>query len=268
MRDDVRRAYYLDFVDRSFRDSADGDYLGARVLHRHRLFAQFLWAAHQAVEKYLKAILLYHLSSARHLGHDLNAAFKRVCSIPDLPVAVPKDVPEFIGYLNQQGPNRYFEWGSYTLGHELLQLDRTVWHLRRYCRWMRDSGGHDAGRLQREVAAIETFPITQASRFRIEGGYLEKVLAEPRTALYRQLVWKNLWFGRRVRLKIKYRPTGFRAANPTHIVRPDVYSDLAKVVDFSKAIKDLFKARGVVSDGAVEQADAADEAQGGTRTAS
>jgi hypothetical protein len=52
------------FIDRSFRDVADQDCIAARIVHRYSgLDLQFLWLAEQAVEKYLKAILLYNFSS-------------------------------------------------------------------------------------------------------------------------------------------------------------------------------------------------------------
>jgi HEPN domain-containing protein len=259
VRDKLKRGYHLQFVNRSFRDVADADYLAARVLHRHRLFSQFLWAGQQAIEKYLKAILLYNYVSARDLRHDLNAALGRVRGISGFRLTVPSDVPEFIAYLNHQGPNRYFEWGSYTLGRELLQLDRTVWHIRRYCRWLRGANDADTS-LQRELAAIEAFPITQACRLRIEGGYLEEVLStKPNTALRRQLVWKNLYFGTRLRRMVRYRPTGFRAANPTHLLRPDMLPEITTLVDFSKPIRLLLEKHGARGDEAVEQGDEADE---------
>ena len=48
-----------DFAERSFRDMADGDYIAARMACRAALVTQFLWASQQAVEKYLKGILLF-----------------------------------------------------------------------------------------------------------------------------------------------------------------------------------------------------------------
>ena len=46
------------FIDMSFRDAADEDYIAARVAYRLELTHTFLWASLQTVEKYLKAILL------------------------------------------------------------------------------------------------------------------------------------------------------------------------------------------------------------------
>jgi len=47
-----------------FRNQADFDYISARANYRLKLRQQFLWSAQQAVEKYLKAILLFNGKSA------------------------------------------------------------------------------------------------------------------------------------------------------------------------------------------------------------
>jgi hypothetical protein len=48
-----------------------------------------------------------------------------------------------VTYLNGEGANHYFEYPAYALGRAIFDLDRTVWHLRRYCYLMR--GQHDLG---------------------------------------------------------------------------------------------------------------------------
>ena len=47
-----------DFATRSFREIADGDYIAARMSFRALLVPQFLWQSLQAMEKYLKCILV------------------------------------------------------------------------------------------------------------------------------------------------------------------------------------------------------------------
>lgn len=65
------------FARQSFRDQADRDYVAARLACRYELYRQFLWASQQAIEKYLKAILLYNRNEAK-TGHDLTKALLRV----------------------------------------------------------------------------------------------------------------------------------------------------------------------------------------------
>lgn len=43
------------YIQESFRDMADKDYIAARVSYRYGLAYPFLWLALQAIEKYLKA---------------------------------------------------------------------------------------------------------------------------------------------------------------------------------------------------------------------
>ena len=75
-----------------FRKQADYDYIAARANYRMCLRQQFLWSAHQAVEKYLKAILLFNGKSARfytptgstkknEFGHKLDALLLETRSI-------------------------------------------------------------------------------------------------------------------------------------------------------------------------------------------
>jgi len=42
-----------------FRDRADMDYVSARHLYRMGLMPPFLWSSQQAIEKYLKAAILF-----------------------------------------------------------------------------------------------------------------------------------------------------------------------------------------------------------------
>lgn len=56
------------FAKDVFRKQADCDYVAARSNYRLRLREQFLWSSLQAIEKYLKAILLFNGISARYLS--------------------------------------------------------------------------------------------------------------------------------------------------------------------------------------------------------
>src|SRR5438874_143572 len=103
------RAKINDYITRSFRDVADADYVAARALFRLGLSQQFLWAALQAIEKYLKGILLFNDVSTKALGHDVAGAYTALSKIPDIVFDIPNDVQKFVSYLSCQGANRYFE---------------------------------------------------------------------------------------------------------------------------------------------------------------
>ena len=59
-----------DFAVRSFREIADGDYIAARLSFRASLMPQFLWQSLEAIEKYLKCILVLNRIRAPR-SHDL-----------------------------------------------------------------------------------------------------------------------------------------------------------------------------------------------------
>src|SRR5690242_3852605 len=94
------RIALLTLAEQTFRDQADQDYIAARAIYPLGLREQFLWAALQACEKYLKGILLFNGHSARYMpgtydvhrkrkgrpfpNHDLLSLFSAVTAIPDL----------------------------------------------------------------------------------------------------------------------------------------------------------------------------------------
>ena len=240
------RAGYNDFINRSFRDIADKDYIAARILYRYGLGPQFLYSTHQAIEKYLKAILLYNDKSTKHLGHDIYQAFQELNNMKDIPFEFPEDIGEFIKYLNRHGNNRYFEKPTYTLGNELLMLDRVVWHVRIYCFYMRGetTPGANGKRTQLfpiNIAKIKASHEKDANKYRIPGGLLEKILNKKKSDLRHHLVWKNFYYGTYKKKGIKHFKLQSWTANPSHFLQPEIFPILLKRVKFSEEIKNLFK---------------------------
>jgi HEPN domain-containing protein len=237
---------YLSFVNRSFRDVADGDYIAARSLYKLELFPQFLWSAQQSIEKYLKSILLYNNQTAKEFLHDLEGILHKLNSITDITFDFPKDIKDFITYLNQQGNNRYFEKSAYTIGNELLMLDRTVWHIRRYCYYMRvqTNPGPDGQRIDlfpENIEYIKVFPVAKANRYRIlYDGYIEEVLSQKSSPARKALVWKNFYYGLRTKRAIKYKAHSW-SANPDHYLEPKLFSFLNERIKFSGNVKKLFQ---------------------------
>ena len=86
-----------------FRDLADEDYISARSNYQLRLREQFFWAGLQAVEKYLKAILLHNGRSTLKYGHDVSKLLKAVQQITYLKVQVPGGVEQFLTRLHDLG---------------------------------------------------------------------------------------------------------------------------------------------------------------------
>jgi len=235
--------FIYDFANRSFRDLADQDYISARVAYRNEFDQQFRWCALQAIEKYLKAILLYNHVSSKSLSHNLNDALHRVQSIKDLEFSVPCDVEEFVDYISVYGVDRYLCHPTHLKDSALLTLDKSVWYIRRYCFFMRQviktqSGEKELFALNKQEVInpyFEKFP----HKYKILGGYLEKIV-DKRLPSYADLIWKNFFYGRIKKHKISF---GFRLSsqNPTHELHKDVFGTLESLVDFPKAIKMLYK---------------------------
>lgn len=234
-----------DFASRSFRDLADQDYIAARMAYRLHLDQQFLWCALQAVEKYLKAILIYNRVSAKGLGHDLGKALIRVKGVKDLGFGLPADVERFVKYVSDYGADRYLSYPTHLQQEAFLMLDKTVWNIRRYCFFMRQvvnvrGAKKDLFEVNRQRATSSHFA-NHPHKYRLFGGYLEKIIKK-KGASYEALVWKNFYFGRRRKRKIRnftFRMTG---TNPTHSLHPEIFGTLDGLVDFPQAIRPLYKA--------------------------
>ncbi len=201
-----------------FRKQADCDYVAARSNFKLQLRQQFLWSAQQAIEKYLKAILLFNGRSARYksdgkteFGHNLCALMDEVKKIEIFSFELDPFQDQFIEYLAKQGTNRYIVTTAYNSGDELEDLDSTVWHIRRYCQYMADRGigckEHVPGMREAVVAAaLNPSHKLNPQKFTLFAGQLEKILKRAKTDPARKaLVWANLFYGARKRKAVIYR---------------------------------------------------------------
>ena len=240
--------FEISFIRQAFRDTADQDYIAARTLYRVGLDLQFLWASLQAIEKYLKAILLYNGLSARGLGHEVTAAYRRVLSISDISFDFSEDLQPFLEYLEVYGQNRYLQHPYFTHGEELVQLDRSVWQIRRYCQYLRAEVTNRSGaKVNLLEAHLRSFQgkafVDHPTRFRIFGGFLEGVIGDRHNPARPFLIWNNEYFGS-PRRKRRVRSIWVRSVsvNPIHFLEPKVFSVLRGRVDFPRALLRHFDA--------------------------
>lgn len=206
-----------------FRKQADFDYIAARMNYRMRFRQQFLWSGQQAVEKYLKAILLFNGISARYVdinakkskgqfGHNLVKLNAKVSELNYLGYNLPDWAPAFMEYLFKQGgSNRYLSDSSYNTEEALRQLDELVWNIRRYCQYIPDCGidcdDEVSGSKEAVIRSINNPSyVANPIGFRLSGGELEKIIKRPQSDPARiALVWANLFFGKRNKRKITCR---------------------------------------------------------------
>jgi hypothetical protein len=232
-----------DFIARSFRDVADADYLVARICWKRELGHQFFWMALQAVEKYLKGILLFNRKPIHSFSHNLIKALREAKRLPAVDLKLTPELEDFIHILNEEGPNRYFEWNLLLRGHEILLLDKLVWHLRVRCVALDEEvkeGGKVIWTSKSHFQQIKNYqPGKNLNRIRIPYGLLERILTS-KSEVRKDLVWKNFYWGNRYKQRIKFSPQ-FRFESSYLAMRPEIFPELNRLVKFSKNVLEHFQ---------------------------
>ena len=226
------------FGTQSFRDQADRDYIAARLACHHELIPQFLWSSHQAIEKYLKAILLYNRVKANQVSHDLALALSLTQSLP-FEINLSTRSRKFISYLADVGEFRYIDVPFHVYGHILIDLDLAVWEIRRYCQVLNVFGKQLPLEEQKlldtawsDLASSETKP---RHKFRLHGGLLEKIVSERKHPSRSALLWHNPCFGARMRATVKAK-SHLNAQNSLLYLYPEMLDELCKYVFIPKKL--------------------------------
>lgn len=239
--------YLNAFATQSFRDQADRDYIAARLACRYELFPQFLWSSQQALEKYLKAILLYNRVKATKVGHDINEAMRLAAGLP-FKIELSKSSQKFIDLIADYGEFRYLDAPFHVYGHVLVDLDLTVWELRRYCQVLNVFGkvlpAEEQALLDeahKRLAASTTEP---RYKFRLHNGLLERIIAKRSHPSRAALLWQNPCFSARKRSTVKVK-NHLNAQNPHLTHYPQMLEELLKYVYMPKKIADAYRAHPV-----------------------
>jgi len=233
-----------DFAVRSFRDTADGDYIAARTAFRCTLYQQFFWSSQQAMEKYLKCILLLNRTPATTMRHDLCIGLAKIKCEGRFPLRISPESLKFLEHLSTYGSHRYFETSYYSLGSEIFVLDRAVWEMRRYCTVLNYSLGKPNGE-KKEMLEVELRRIEQSEndlpqKLQLQGGYLEKVIRDKEHPARKALIWKNLYFGKRRRRNISYRSRLY-SANAPLALHPEIIDEVQKYVLIPEKIVNVYR---------------------------
>ncbi len=148
----IAERHAVDVIYESFVVTADQDYLASRLLAQSGLYRPFFWSAAQAIEKYLKALLLMNGDSILEFyGHPIKKLFNKAVKIEphiaNLNIEPHQEIQKntdlsalietyfldnFIAELEEHGcpNNRYNASGViYNIGH-LFALDSLIFKLR------------------------------------------------------------------------------------------------------------------------------------------
>jgi HEPN domain-containing protein len=227
--------YINAFATQSFRDQADRDYIAARLACRAELMPQFLWASQQAIEKYLKGILLYNRVKASKVKHDLLAALKLTEQLPRVPFSIDLSARsrKFINHLATYGQYRYVDVPYHVEGHVLVDLDLAVWELRRYCQVLNVFGKklppREVNLLDQALADLAQCSNQPRYKFRLHGGFLEQVLDKAKHPARAALLWQNAMYGVRKRSTVSVK-SHFQGGNPILYLYPEMLDELLKFV--------------------------------------
>lgn len=218
------------FAIRAFRDTADRDYIHARMAYKGKLIQQFLWSGLQAIEKYLKCIHLLNRQDTRSFNHNLIKSLSTLEINVPFPIRLHARSRKLIEHLNKYGKDRYLINSYYIEGFELQELDMAVWQLRRYCMLFEGTKELDKLSLQKlivkKIAESESQP---PQKYKIESGVIEDILADRNNPSRRSLVWNNLFFGVRARKVIKFTPF-MQATNSPLFMHPEMLDVLKSYV--------------------------------------
>lgn len=227
-----------DLAIRSFRYTADGDYITARFAIRAHLWSQFLWSGLQAIEKYIKCILLLNRVRAPDIGHDLKAGFARLEGVPFC-VRISDDSRRFLELLDEYGRHRYFDVPYTVRSDYIFALDKLVWELRRYCQPLglnSHSGDREIDWLPIDLKRINKFE-SNPTGFKLMRGELEAILKDKRHPARASLIWMNRYFGTRQR-EVSVRLSSY-SANPTIALHPET---LEVALEYIKIPRDVVNA--------------------------
>ena len=229
------------FASRCFRDVADRDYIAARMCYRAGLISQFHWSALQAFEKYFKAILLYNRIKAKNIRHDLYEA-RRWLKMAPFVLRLSDTSEKLLAHLDDYGRFRYLETSYFILGPKLVELDKAVWEVRRYCRVMNYEVSLDnktsRNMLDFEIRRNNDAESRPFQEFHIAGGTLETIIAKRNHPARKPLVWQNGFYGDSKRKSVRV-PTHFYSENSPLLLSPEV---LEYVLEYVYIPRDVVRA--------------------------
>lgn len=227
------------FAIRSFRDTADKDYITARMAYRARLIQPFRWSALHCLEKYVKGILLLNRVDTKNLRHSVLPGIERMKQHGKFELDISSHTAKFIKNLEDYGAEDRYYLMSYDIEpFDIARFDCAVWELRRYCQPM------DYKRLLHELDRVHRAKDKHEKGTCITGGILENIIEKRDHPAREALIWNNLYFGPSRRKTVKLRPD-WEAGNSPLFVHPEIIDEVVKYVqvptDLAEGVRQFAK---------------------------
>lgn len=231
------------FALRAFRDTADRDYIHARMAYRAGLFPQFHWSALHSLEKYAKciAILTRIPKPNRAIKHEIQRSLDLI--LEKVEIELSEQTKKFIKRLEEFGARfRYLEVSWFIKDREITMLDQAVWELRRFC----DTGlyvyseNQFVSVFQDKYDKIKSIEKPSKINTMITGGFLEKTLDKRNSRARPYLVWCNLYYSTSNRKSVPIK-SFVMAENSPFFLHPEIIDEVSKYTFVSNEIRHAYK---------------------------
>jgi len=231
------------FALRAFRDTADKDYIHARMAYRADLFPQFHWSALHALEKYSKCIsILTRVPRPKNdVKHEVQRSLDLIADKVD--IILSEQTKKFINRLEYFGARfRYLEVSWFINDCELAMLDRAVWELRRYCndRIYIYSDNIFVSVDYKKQEKIKLIDAPTKENTLVLGGFIEEVLGNRNSRARPDLVWCNLYYSASNRKSVLMK-RNFMGENSPFWLHPEIIDEVSKYTFVSKEIRNAYK---------------------------
>lgn len=216
---------------------ADQDYILARVSYKLNLPTNFNWCSLQAIEKYLKCILLLHRIEAKNISHDLEEALEKIKSIKicgsSSPIEFQDSSVGFIKEINNRGQSRYLGKSTYAIPSDITKLDNCIFDVRRFAIKIIDDT---------YLEKIRDSKLTLFSDFCLDSGFLEAVISGNQPAKD-DLIFNNSNYGNsglNRGFSAQNMPASYMGmSNDEYLVLYEKLDTLIKVDNFKEIINQL-----------------------------
>lgn len=220
-----------------FRDTADQDYIHARLAYQNKLTPQFLWSSLHCLEKYSKCILVANGFSTKDFGHVINPAINWFEEKTGLNLNLSADVRKFNEGL-ELARYRYMSVSNVSKGSDIVLLDKSVHEIRRYCQQFSFDEEERKSQILELANKNSENEIKSIERIRLNGGVLERILNDKEHPARKALIYQNAFFSTRKRSTISIRQN-ITAYNSVFFENPELFK-LAK--DYIRIEREVCKA--------------------------